>query len=191
MKYEHSYNNGKYIKIKYQGYEDLPACIDLTKKYGCIDLSCNKIKKIRDMNIFKVTKEICLHDNLLTKLNFEEKNENLTRIDLRHNRIDEINGIENLVNLEVIRLQGNPIKKVLNLNKLSKLKEINLPNIHFLYLNKIFYYTKNVAIGGFKLVFEEDYINDMIWEEIKDIPEQDINFKKIINKYKKVLKLIK
>lgn len=190
MKYEHSYNNGKYIKIKYQGYEDLPACIDLTKKYGCIDLSCNKIKKIRDMNIFKVTKEICLHDNLLTKLNFKEKNENLIRLDLSYNKIVEINGLENLVNLEVIRLQGNPIKKVLNLNKLSKLKEINLPKIHFLCLNKIFYFKKNIALD-FRLVFEEDYINDMIWNEIKDIPEEDINFKKIINKYKKVLNLIK
>jgi hypothetical protein len=40
-------------------------------------------------------------------------------------------------------------------------------------------------------VFEDDYINDMIWEEIKDIPEQDIDFNIIIEKYKKVLKLIK
>ncbi len=75
-----------------------------------LNLSYNKIKKIRNIENLKNLKDLELRYNRITKIKNFDNLVCLEWLDLSDNNIFVVENIESLINLKILRLHGNDIK---------------------------------------------------------------------------------
>ena len=88
----------------FMNYSKIPSNIDTNTKI--LNLSCNNIVKIENL------------DNLI----------NLEELHLCHNNINKIENLDKLTNLKIVYLGNNKFEKLEGLKKLTNLEEIYLNN---------------------------------------------------------------
>uniref|UniRef100_A0A6C0EAI8 Uncharacterized protein n=1 Tax=viral metagenome TaxID=1070528 RepID=A0A6C0EAI8_9ZZZZ len=146
------------LNLKYKKLKEIPPNIKYLTKLQTLNLSENKLKKIKENTFDNLTnlQQLFLGSNELRiiKENTFDKLTNLHYLDVGNNQLTEIkeNAFDRLTDLTHLYLNGNKLKEIkenifdkltnlqtlnLNSNKLTKIKEntfYGLTNLHTLYL---------------------------------------------------------
>ena len=86
------------------------------------------VKDIIGINNHTSLKKLNLSNNKITKIKGLKNLKNLELLDLSNNKITEIKGLDSLINLKSLNLGGNEFKTIKSLNYLRNLRELKLGN---------------------------------------------------------------
>jgi len=175
-----------------------------------LSLSHNQIKKIEGLDRLVKLEHLYLDSNKINEISGLENLNNLEVLHLHNNEITDLNGLNKLENLKILTIYNNYLNKLNGLNGLKNLERIYLFEIdnnnniksqrEFNYLRHKKFIINNTIKhikGECEIVnyFQDSFLNNMIKlelekrDDVENINEGEIDI--IIEKYKKVLKLIK
>jgi len=112
------------LRINNAGLTAIPQQINKLMYLTHLELYCNRIRKIENLNNMPNLKRLYLKDNLIVKIENLENLPELQTIYLSKNRIRRIENLDNLPKLRELSLKNNWISIVENLDNLYQLEDI-------------------------------------------------------------------
>ncbi len=114
------------LDLRFRFINKLEGIKKLKKHPSSIDLSCNNINIIEDIDAFRSLKYLSISSNQLTKISGLSKLASISHLVLNDNRISDLSGLENLRNLSVLNVERNLITEIYGLDRHIKLRELYL-----------------------------------------------------------------
>lgn len=112
------------LRINNAGLIAIPQQINKLTYLTHLELCCNKIRKIENLDNLPNLKRLYLKDNLIVKIENLENLPELQTLYLSKNRIRKIENLDNLKKLRELSLKNNWISIVENLDNLYQLEDI-------------------------------------------------------------------